>query len=312
MAMSVDYYAQLVASLRIGRTGDHERPHKPALLLAILSLADAGRLRENRITYDPELFELFRRFFDVVRAEGDQLNMVDPFWRLRTDGLLIHLAKPGLESVVATHSSAPGVGQIGALTDGSKLPDDLYQIIQNTSERERLREAIVSRYFAPQRSQLASLVDQEKRIGEYEMRLENTDGKALPLEEKPVREQAFRRVVLRAYDYRCAACGLRVVLDDLVLVDAAHLVPWIVSRDDNPRNGIALCKNHHWAMDRFLIAPSPLPERAWRVSSALDDRVEGQRDLLDLHNRKILLPREARFHPLDESLAWRIGRLLTA
>jgi hypothetical protein len=50
MASSFDHYAQLIVSLRIGRSGEHERPHKPALLLAILSLADAGRLSENRIS----------------------------------------------------------------------------------------------------------------------------------------------------------------------------------------------------------------------------------------------------------------------
>ena len=129
---------------------------------------------------------------------------------------------------------------------------------------------------------------------------------------QPVREQAFRRVVLRACDYRCAACGLRVILDDMYLVEAAHLVPWTISRDDDPRNGIALCKNHHWDMDRYVIAPSPQPERTWKVSSVLDDRIEGQRDLLNLHGRSILLPREERFHPLDEGLAWRMGRLLRA
>jgi len=98
----------------------------------------------------------------------------------------------------------------------------------------------------------------------------------------------------------------------MYLVEAAHLVPWTISRDDDPRNGIALCKNHHWDMDRYVIAPSPQPERTWKVSSVLDDRIEGQRDLLNLHGRSILLPREERFHPLDEGLAWRMGRLLRA
>jgi HNH endonuclease len=39
------------------------------------------------------------------------------------------------------------------------------------------------------------------------------------------------------------------------VVEAAHLVPFNVTRDDNPNNGLALCPNHHRAMDRFLIAP---------------------------------------------------------
>lgn len=308
--MSIDRYMQLIANLRIGRTGGHERPHKPALLLAILSLADAGRLRVNHISYDPELFGLFRRYFDVVRSDLDQANMVDPFWRLRSDGLLLHRAKPGMEAAVAAQSNTPAVGQIRELTEGSSLPDDLFEMLQDASVRDQLREAIVSRYFASKRAQLSMLVQQEKRIGEYEKRLEDADGQPLPAEELPVREQAFRRLVLRAYDYRCAACGLRVVLNDIILVEAAHLVPWSLSQDDDPRNGMALCKNHHWAMDQFLIAPAPQPDRIWKVSSVLDDRIEGQRDLLDLRGRTILLPRESRFQPRDEALEWRADRLL--
>jgi hypothetical protein len=38
--------------------------------------------------------------------------------------------------------------------------------------------------------------------------------------------------------------------------------------NDKPDNGLALCPNHHWAMDRFLIAPCPHPRHragVWRV-----------------------------------------------
>ena len=52
---------------------------------------------------------------------------------------------------------------------------------------------------------------------------------------------------------------------------------------------MALCKNHHWAMDRSLIAPGP--DHRWHVSHLLDDRLEGQRDLLDLKSRTLLLPK---------------------
>lgn len=112
---------------------------------------------------------------------------------------------------------------------------------------------------------------------------------------------AFSRVVRRAYDYRCAACGLRVVLEGgLYIVDAAHLIPFAETHDDDPRNGMALCKNHHWAMDRYLIAPGT--DRVWHVTTSLDDRIEGQRDLIRLDGRSILLPHEPRYHPKDSAL----------
>lgn len=73
-----------------------------------------------------------------------------------------------------------------------------------------------------------------------------------------MREAAFSRIIRDAYDYQCSACGLRLILQDgLSILDAAHLIPFRVSGDNSPENGIALCKNHHWAMDRHLIAPCP-------------------------------------------------------
>ncbi|NQU10233.1 HNH endonuclease [bacterium] len=92
-----------------------------------------------------------------------------------------------------------------------------------------------------------------------------------------------------------------------MLVDAAHLVPFSETHDDDPRNGMALCKNHHWAMDQFLIAPGP--NLKWHVSRQLDDRLEGQQDLLRFQRRSLLLPAEPRYHPKRESLTWRLERM---
>ncbi|MCB9759426.1 MAG: HNH endonuclease [Alphaproteobacteria bacterium] len=71
------------------------------------------------------------------------------------------------------------------------------------------------------------------------------------------RSVAFREMVLEIYDHWCNASGLlvRPALPPLSLVDAAHLVPFAESFNDHPSNGLALCKNHHWAMDSGLIAP---------------------------------------------------------
>lgn len=53
------------------------------------------------------------------------------------------------------------------------------------------------------------------------------------------------------------------------LVEEAHLIPFGESRNDKPTKGMALCPNHHWAMDRHLIAPCPDTKRragVWRVN----------------------------------------------
>ena len=91
-------------------------------------------------------------------------------------------------------------------------------------------------------------------------------------------------------------------------IDAAHLIPFSESRNDHPTNGLALCKNHHWAMDRNLIAPCP--DRHWRVSRVLDARRStGERELLDLAGKPLLLPQDEAFYPAEEFLKWRCERL---
>ncbi|MDO8539237.1 MAG: HNH endonuclease [Opitutaceae bacterium] len=118
--------------------------------------------------------------------------------------------------------------------------------------------------------------------------------------------------MLEIYDYTCAACGARLLLGNETLVEAAHIIPFSVGRNDKPTNGMALCPNHHWAMDRFLISPCPDPKRrsgVWRVSQRLDDRIHGQRELIELRGKPIIPPREEKFFPAEEGLRWREEKL---
>ena len=72
--------------------------------------------------------------------------------------------------------------------------------------------------------------------------------------QRRVHQVAFRERVIRAYAERCALCRLR----HRELLDAAHITP---DRDElgKPvvRNGLALCKLHHAAFDRFFFTIRP-------------------------------------------------------
>lgn len=113
-------------------------------------------------------------------------------------------------------------------------------------------------------------------------------------------------------DNQCAACGLRIRLahgNDVSFIDAAHLIPFAVSANDHPSNGLALCKNHHWAMDRDVIVPGP--DFHWHVSKAVDPRrSNGEQELAALAGTSILLPKDTAFHPKPESLTSRLRRLI--
>ena len=66
----------------------------------------------------------------------------------------------------------------------------------------------------------------------------------------------FRKEVQTAYNFRCLVCGLRLPKTEHCTtpgVDAAHIVPWAAYDVDDVRNGICLCKLHHWAFDQQMI-----------------------------------------------------------
>ena len=75
--------------------------------------------------------------------------------------------------------------------------------------------------------------------------------------ENPNRSTAFRKEIMRLYNYTCAVCRLRIVtMDGESATDAAHIIPFHISHSDDIRNGISLCKLHHWAFDKGLISLS--------------------------------------------------------
>ncbi len=196
-----------------------------------------------------------------------------------------------------------GVGIISQVIAYAYLDEELFALLTQSASRLILRDSLISRYFPEHRDSLATLFEKERKVGLYRDLLEEqTEGRTIKEDRsaypEEVRDTAFRRMVTSAYDYRCAACGMRVVVEDATMVDAAHLIPFSISKDDDPRNGIALCKNHHWAMDRYLIAPGP--DVLWHVSKSFDRRIRDHQPVLDLDRQKILLPRENRYQPKDE------------
>ena len=197
-------------------------------------------------------------------------------------------------------SGAPSMGQLRQQRVTGRFDEGLWALLNDPVARHQLREVLISRYFPERRDQLAALVVQNRTA-----KLPDKLQEELP----PGRDGAFRRIILEIYDYTCAACGLRLKLtSDLSLVEAAHLIPFSVGYNDKPNNGLALCPNHHWAMDRYLIAPCPdskHPEGVWKVSTRLEDRRTGERELRELAGRPVLRPDEEKFFPAIESLRWR-------
>jgi putative restriction endonuclease len=312
--MSLDTYLDKFNRLVVNVKDRHESPHKPCMLLALLDMARAGALTENRVAYDPQLLERYRSFFDAARGPEDHPNPYFPFFhlsgRLRGGAVSFwHLEPlPGREQVLAAMSTARSSTDITSNVAYAWLDPELHQLLQVPTAVDALEAALVKRWFNREVADLHAVVERSSQISRYEHDLRQ----GLVATERPapayVRNPAFRRVVAQSYDYRCAATGVRILLPTgEAMVEAAHIHPFRESGDDDPRNGIALTPNMHWAFDHNLIAPSP--DFCWRVSDQLDARIPDYRELRDLDGKRLFLPSEARWYPRRDVLEWRLARL---
>jgi putative restriction endonuclease len=298
-------------------------PHKYCMLLALLDLARAGQFKENAIFYNPDLLDRFASYFAVSAGPRDHANPYFPFFHLSKplrDGShsFWHLVpKPGRESILENMGTARSHKDITENIQFVRIDQPLFELLQDDYALAVLSETLAEQ-LQRGHTELRAMMSHLKTIGDisrYERTLRQTvdpsvcqvqDSSAIP--SQSIRDPAFRRVVTQAYDYRCCATGLRLLLPDgAAMVEAAHLVPFSETQDDDPRNGIALTPNMHWALDRNLIAPTP--SFTWKISKQIDDRVPDFQELSRLDGRKLFLPSQSTLWPKREALEWRTAQI---
>ena len=316
--MSLATYADQFRRLKVNVARGRASPHKICMLLAVLDLARGGALTENRIEYAPPLLERYAMYFNAVRGPGDHPNPYFPFFHLagslRGGGESFwHLQpRPGRESVFESMSTARTARQMTENIDHARLDTELFELLQDERAVDALSAVLAETWFDRGLRDLDAVVGRTRQINDYERVLRTSNSPALIAAEAApsyVRDPAFRRVVTEIYDFRCAATGLRLVLPDgAAMVEAAHIHPFSEAADDDPRNGLALTPDMHWALDRHLIAPDT--DFRWRVSSSLDRRIPDYRVLTELEGKPLFLPREARMYPKQAAIEWRMAMLL--
>ncbi|SRR5579871_5346414 len=116
-----------------------------------------------------------------------------------------------------------------------------------------------------------------------------------------LRDRVFRRVVLRAYDERCAITGLKFINGSgRAEVAAAHIRPVEASGPDIISNGIALSGTAHWMFDRGLIS---LADDLKILISRQTNDPDGVRSLINKSGRA-LEPRRPSDRPHPHFLKW--------
>ena len=305
------HYTKLLTSLD-NRDGSRDyslvsrskAPHQPLLLLAVVDLYSKTPTRSNLILIDYTLSELWNIYKSLIgMPKGSSVAM--PSYALRTAPFWHLIGRPGTVSVVRRIRT---INQFNEFYIGVALDETLHHLLKNGRARTSIRKSIVE-FYLPEETWLniqepSELLDSPSfAAAAYANRLSNDVSYGLdPYSAKSenstrvFRNSGFRKTVTLAYDYRCALCGVRLRNSDgRVVVQAAHIVPWSLSHDDRPVNGLCLCPLCHWAFDARMIGVGHKLEIMTNAQIQSRDNVPGY--LATLRGRTVLLPKEARYRP---------------
>ncbi len=318
--MTLDHYCALFSSLTRapGRMwGDATRnraPHKPLLLFAVMALVARGVITSRFIDIEGELVELNELFTDYWRSivpVTQTSSIAFPFSRLHTEKFWKLVPLPGQKITRPIINSITSVAQLRKVALGAEIDEELYVHVAGPAGRKALAAALMRSCFSEAGQK--ALREQSGIHGEafrYSRVLEDAAhaqaaGEAVFPERYKIaaRDQGFRRAIVFNYDHRCAFCGTRIVTSEgHTAVDAAHIVPWSVSQNDDIRNGMALCKLCHWGFDEGLMGVSNA--YAVIVSKQVAQTHNDAVALLNLADQNIHCPQDKALWPHQVHLKW--------
>jgi putative restriction endonuclease len=306
---NLDYYLYRFANLRIDRSHGRPAPHKAILLLSIIELIERCVIPTNEIALTPEIVSTFLNYWNALYP--DQRGIVAlPFFHLMSDGFWHLLPNDGYEKTFKLIRHIKSSYQIRDMVKYAYLDNELFKLLSVDKNRTMFRRVIINDYFdSEEKKRLLQAINLSRKALKYEHLLiaeagapytSNKPKERIRIKEK-VRETGFRHLIMSIYNYTCAVCNMRILtLEGASVVDAAHIVPFSVSANDDIRNGIALCKMHHWSFDEGLLSI----DENYRVltTTLLSAQRPTEWLLTELRNKQIVLPQNESLYPAQEAL----------
>lgn len=317
--MGLEKYAEKFSKLRSDRnakwpeTSLGRSPYKPLLLLTVMDLFARGELTINLIRLTPELGDIFHLYCAQVMPPDSRCKLAMPFFHLSRDGFWHLKPLSGKETVIASGRKLQSESLLLKTVAGVTLDDELYSLLCVEKSRDVLRAVVIKTYFdGPTQQRLLAQTIINAEAFKYSQELlagalkkEITVKEASERYSPSGRDQGFRRAVVLAYNHRCALCGIRMLTPDgYTAVAAAHIVPWSVNHNDDPRNGMALCHLCHWTFDKGLVGVSTQYRVLTSPRLSTDQNVPGH--LITLNHREILGPSKKELWPDVGALKWHL------
>jgi putative restriction endonuclease len=292
MVKDQNYWLRKLATLRIDRARGNPAPHKPLLLLVIMEMAEKGEITGREVPLSPDIAFRFCVFWSVVAQRRKQPPEVRlPFHHLGSSGMWQPLMEDGKPSPDKK------------LTIMVRLNPSFFDCLADERFRDRARRVLIETepYFRPEeKTALYAMLKIKPATAEIR---ENEELYRASVQTG--RDGRFRiEVVVVAYKHTCGLTGYRMTTIDMEsIVDAAHIQEFRDSRNNDPRNGIALSKNAHWQFDRGLWSVSNDYRILVNREKFIEDGGPGQR-LAGFEGRRIFLPSDPKYWPDHTHLDW--------
>ncbi len=292
---------------KIGLNVSPGAPNKPILLLSIIEMISQGQIRRNQIPLSAELIATFLLLWSQLESVRKP-DVGLPFYHLTSDGFWHYQMKLGFESLLAAKVKIRTASTIRETVEYAYFDDELWEILENPQSRTVLTHVLIDSWFSERTQDIEQLL-QINAFAELQNQLQRTGGKVYKPEELEdeqttiVRDAAFRKIVVSTYNYGCAFCGLQI-LDSLGqnIVDGAHIKPFSLFCDDRINNGLSLCKNHHWAFDRYWFTIDA--DYCIIVSDRIREVSPNAKAMREFGGQRIILPTQVLYYPRQDSLQW--------
>ena len=287
-------------------------PHKPILLLSVISMFEKGFFTDTQILILPELVASFKANWSKLVVTNHYPIFALPFYHLSSEPFWNLIPNVGCEKWIESKNSMRSLGNLTTAVRYTLIDNELSDILRLSENRDILKISILDKYFSDTKSNLGSMSDDLPSVSilqdnsdEYKRKiieLKNQVDENAFQEEIFIRSGLFKREIPKVYNNTCAISGLRLtsVITNVSMVDACHIVPFSESYDDTLTNGIALCPNLHRAFDRGLISISD--NYTVLINKTFVEDKNSAFRLSQFEGQNIILPYSEELYPALENL----------
>lgn len=287
-------------------------PHKPILMLSIISLFEKGIFTNSQIHISPELVASFKSNWSKLVITNHHPIFALPFYHMNSEPFWKLIANIGCEKWIESKNSMRSLKNLTTAVNIALIDTELSDLLIRPESRDILKISILEKYFPETKSNyennenddLPDISVLNEPSEEYRRKINELKSKVDEntfQEEVFIRGGLFKREIPKIYNNTCAITGLRIdAITNVSMVDACHIIPFSEGYDDTLTNGIALCPNLHRAFDRGLISISDnykvILNKSFIESSSTYN-------ISQFEGKEILLPNQLEFYPTLENFS---------